>query len=154
MLDSLARADSPQDRRLLILPVVWNEHGGRTTDHFAGRIPIHEFCATIPAQHDAFERHADDRIVRRSNHGDQPGLCLLRELAVGNILNDSDETRGRPLASFNIVMVLRDQMTAPSLRRHRFSRITSVVLPVDKAREGFPAAAKSAGCVICRNVSC
>ena len=94
MLEALAATNARQNFRFLVLQVFRNDDGDRLADHLLGRIAEQPLGARIPADDDAVQILADDRIVGGfDNTGELPARLLALAL-LGDV-----EQRRDPAAS-------------------------------------------------------
>src|SRR5579859_1200074 len=90
VLDPLAAPDPLQDLRLFALPVIGNDHGDGFADYFFGQISKQTFGARIPADDDAAQIHADDRVVGGFHDAGELPAGLLAAALLGNVEQRSD----------------------------------------------------------------
>ncbi len=81
MVQLLAGADLADNEILFIEAVAWNDQADMPADGLLGREAENAFGRFVPGGDDAFQRFADDRIVRRLDNRGQP--CLRDERRIG-----------------------------------------------------------------------
>jgi len=64
VIDPLAPPEPLEDPRQLAVELLRDDEPDRPPDDFPGRVPVEPLGAAVPARDDAFERLADDRVVR------------------------------------------------------------------------------------------
>lgn len=89
----LAGGQVPEDLRLLVHAVGWDQYGEGATDHLLGRVAEESTRSAVPARDDPLERLADDRVVRRVHHGGQAQPRLLGLPALGRVADGGADER-------------------------------------------------------------
>jgi hypothetical protein len=85
MIDATGLDQATDDRRDLVLAARRAKERDVTPDGFLGRVAVHPFSATVPAQDPALERLGEHRIVRGLDYRGQLLLDRLRPLALGDV---------------------------------------------------------------------
>ena len=97
MVNALAPADASQAVRLLVLPVLGDQHQHRFAHGFLGGIAEQALRALVPALDDAVQILAQNGVIRGFHDGAEMALTALEPLAVGNVDQQIDGAGDSPL---------------------------------------------------------
>jgi hypothetical protein len=87
VLDAYAGAESREDSWFFVYMIFRDENRDWLADHFVGGVAEDALRSGVPARDDAFERFADDGIIRGINQGGEPIRSQFRTLKIRELLS-------------------------------------------------------------------
>gem|GEM_PF-7090823 len=98
---------APQDGRQQLLhlfgAIIREQPVERPAEHLLGRVPEQGLRGRVPGCHAAVPRSGDDRVCRVLDDRRQPGLKLVRAVAIGDVVDEGVETPAGAVAARRIV---------------------------------------------------
>ena len=111
-LDALAAPDAFQDAGLFVLPIGRNEESDPLADDLVRRIAEDSLGGLVPAGDDAIDVVGHDRVVRPLDDRREFGVCRLRLLAPGDVVQTQESHARRPARQGERVCIERQGPTS------------------------------------------
>jgi hypothetical protein len=97
VIDAVALPDPLKDLAFLGPQLLRNNQLNRSPDGFGRGIAEQALGALVPGQDDAFQRHADDRIVRGRDDGGEQRSSFFFSFLLGNVEHQAAAVEQAPL---------------------------------------------------------